>query len=447
VLQRGATNGAPNDLCAETREDGWLQMIGSDVVEAVIAGWRDVDKRQCVDDYPCGVPSAEDISLLLNTAFFASLQKEEDVFVTFTLVFLATYKDFKPRHNFSQFTIFLPLDRKEELTVEAVKKLSGAIDNGVSAIIVERHDNSYFITGISTFGGRSSLLTGDSCGYPRTESLSITVRAPGVLIVCRGGTVIGRLSEGELQLAEPTPFHSRSLGGDIIARIKTHPNWQRFDNSYWHWYHACLDHLLRSARSNGHGGTFIWVPEYSIDDALGKVRLGHSVGKFPVAHELLCQSLEADQKNGESQKTVLDVHRSGARDVNVADAASCVAFGSYIPNLKAKLCIIIEMIAKLSSVDGAVIVDEFFVPRIFGARLSAEIWRGEIIKNSFGTVSDARVNRERFGTRHNSAIDFAADVDGAIAFVLSQDGPVRAFTRRGDAMHMWPDCMSSVFFE
>ena len=52
----------------------------------------------------------------------------------------------------------------------------------------------------------------------------------------------------------------------------------------------------------------------------------------------------------------------------------------------------------------------------------------------------------RYGVRHNSAINFAAQCDGSTAFVISQDGPIRAFIRLNDETVLyWPDCTVSMF--
>jgi DNA integrity scanning protein DisA with diadenylate cyclase activity len=46
--------------------------------------------------------------------------------------------------------------------------------------------------------------------------------------------------------------------------------------------------------------------------------------------------------------------------------------------------------------------------------------------------------------RHNSALAFAGAVDGSIAFVISQDGPVRVFVKSDESTLLyWPDCCSA----
>jgi DNA integrity scanning protein DisA with diadenylate cyclase activity len=46
---------------------------------------------------------------------------------------------------------------------------------------------------------------------------------------------------------------------------------------------------------------------------------------------------------------------------------------------------------------------------------------------------------ESFGTRHRSAFRFCSSLEDSIAFVLSQDGGVKAVKRHGKDVLMWPD--------
>lgn len=69
-------------------------------------------------------------------------------------------------------------------------------------------------------------------------------------------------------------------------------------------------------------------------------------------------------------------------------------------------------------------------------------WNGTIEDRS---LVEAPADRKRLGMCHNSAINFCAAVPGAVALVLSEDGPARAMIFDGEKLLGWPDCMSSVF--
>jgi DNA integrity scanning protein DisA with diadenylate cyclase activity len=73
-----------------------------------------------------------------------------------------------------------------------------------------------------------------------------------------------------------------------------------------------------------------------------------------------------------------------------------------------------RLISALSCVDGAVIIDRALGIRGFGYRLTAP--------------SSKTSDLTGVGTRHRSASDFCRRVDGAMAFVVSQDGGVTLFS-------------------
>lgn len=52
----------------------------------------------------------------------------------------------------------------------------------------------------------------------------------------------------------------------------------------------------------------------------------------------------------------------------------------------------------------------------------------------------------RLGTRHNSALNFVGSIEGAVAFVASSDGPIRALVKSTEEkVWYWPDCRVSMF--
>ncbi|AZS13976.1 hypothetical protein EI981_05595 [Paenibacillus lutimineralis] len=46
---------------------------------------------------------------------------------------------------------------------------------------------------------------------------------------------------------------------------------------------------------------------------------------------------------------------------------------------------------------------------------------------------------ESFGTRHRSAFRFCSSYENSVAFVISQDGGVKAIKRVGADIVLWPD--------
>lgn len=414
----------------------------------IIQGWRALDVKQHVDDYPCGAPEPAEIDQIVNTAFFASFQKEEASFITFSLMFLPTHKNAKPRHNLSDLNDFLALGDPVEMSVETVRKLADAVDEKTSALAIEKRGAQYLITGIIPFGYSPSTLGITSSVYPRPEALTITVRSPGSLIFGRANDVIGRFINGEFYMAQTTPFHSRALGGDLIAQVSTHDAYNEFESGYWQLYASSLEHLLRSTSGRGHGGTIIWVPRENTKIALERMTLGHRLANFSSIYDAFIEVLHQEKNLNRAQGQILNDHRNGLQLSSANIAAESVGLSLFLPKLKTKLITLLNTLAQISCIDGATLIDEYFMPMRFGARLRAEDWGGQIKYGptpSFNSSED--ISRSRFGTRHNSAIDFVGAVPGSIAFVLSQDGPVRAITRRNKTVYIWPDCLSTMFID
>lgn len=46
---------------------------------------------------------------------------------------------------------------------------------------------------------------------------------------------------------------------------------------------------------------------------------------------------------------------------------------------------------------------------------------------------------ESYGTRHRSAFRFCFEFQDTVAFIISQDGDVKAVKRVGDDLIVWPD--------
>lgn len=426
-----------------------MRLDSRQLAQDILRGWRILDVKEHVNDFPCGVPDPEDIEHITSIAFFASIQREEANFVTFSLMFLLTHKVARPRHSVTEFNKVVAFAKPVELSVERVRKLANAVDEKASALAVERRGGQYLITGILPFGRTPSpIRLAEGGGYPRPEAFTVTAQAPGSLMFSRANSVIGRFIAGRFELAQPTPFHPQALGGDLINRISTHDAHRRFGTEYWHWYAASLEHLLRSASGRGHGGTIVWLPREQSAEAERLAELGHGVRSFPSIYEAILEVMNNVIMLNVKHNLLFDDHRDGQQRTDTQTAAECAALSMLVPQCKSKLLTLLNTLAQVACIDGATLMEEFFHPLRFGARLRAEEWRGPVRPGPRrGYTSMREIPRNRFGTRHNSAIDYVAAIPNSIAFVLSQDGPVRAITRRDDAVYIWLDCLSTVFVQ
>jgi DNA integrity scanning protein DisA with diadenylate cyclase activity len=98
-----------------------------------------------------------------------------------------------------------------------------------------------------------------------------------------------------------------------------------------------------------------------------------------------------------------------------------------------------QAVASLTSVDGAVIMNERFDVLGFGAEVIALSPSLSHVKVMRGSEVPTSIPVESFGTRHRSAFRFCSSLEESIAFVLSQDGGVKAVKRHGKDVFMWPN--------
>jgi hypothetical protein len=101
-----------------------------------------------------------------------------------------------------------------------------------------------------------------------------------------------------------------------------------------------------------------------------------------------------------------------------------------------------RFLAKLTQVDGALVMTE---------RLSV-LGFGVVVKDVSATRPTFRWchdelckkyeerKRDGYGTRHRSAMELCQEID-CVAFVLSQDGGVKALKREGDQVLVWPSVL------
>lgn len=97
-------------------------------------------------------------------------------------------------------------------------------------------------------------------------------------------------------------------------------------------------------------------------------------------------------------------------------------------------------IGSLTAVDGAVVITDKLRIIGFGGEVrisSPGADKVHIAKDEEGDRSNATLNT-RYGTRHRSAFRFVENMEPSVAFILSQDGGIKAATKVDERVVMWP---------
>jgi hypothetical protein len=109
----------------------------------------------------------------------------------------------------------------------------------------------------------------------------------------------------------------------------------------------------------------------------------------------------------------------------------------------------IRFIASLSRVDGFVLMDKSLVVHGFGVetRAYSELADIYIAANPQATLRLLRqVPLSQFGTRHRAMMRYCYEHEGALGFVISQDGDIRATMQLGGRLVLWENINVQLAF-
>ncbi|MGN7612659.1 putative sensor domain DACNV-containing protein [Magnetococcales bacterium HHB-1] len=406
-------------------------MFDHHIIEQVIELWHegsDGESQRLLD--------FDQVKHIMETVFLASLKREEDRPVQVSVGLLYPGEIQESHHGAF---MLLELEKETPFSVDSLIKLAPAFDPTTTTIVVypegEERDQ------MTIWGSLFSSRRGRNRFDPQTihakapDMLVISSVKPGSLSIFRGDQIIARFNAGRFTEPTPTPFTASLIGWNLMRMVKKHQEFKTFGVRYWRIYRDAVDRLLMEASKRGHGGTIVWLSEEMVETAkswiVPKYVLEDSNEGLPVIQQL-CQMEQARIRllNHDSTETSL--------------ARKTWHLDNQILEKKRRIVELVELLAQLTRVDGALIVTDRLRPLSFGSVLVARPWQEDAI---FGSEDRAyppeQVDLGKYGTRHNSAVNFVGKCPGSVAFVLSQDGPISALTRKDEeTIYWWPDCLS-----
>lgn len=399
-------------------EGNIILMFEDGIIQKIIETWSIDQAHPLRERIRSPLPPFGQIKKVIETAYLASLEREEGRPVRFALVVVDPAVGDKISTMKKSQDYLLHLQTPLPLTVDSITKLAPALDPGISAMAVGPTENTdeMHIWGIFTFSSSSSsfaeipMWVYGELAY-RPDFFTVYANNAGSLLIARHHSQIGRILNGEFIPATPSPFTLKSLGHYMMTCIRDHSLFKTHGDAYWRIYRDTIELLLTEASARGHGSIFLLVqPD------------GHPTGyiapRFSFSEKISPQHLLEELLRDD-----LDVPTSISARKAVVDR--------------------IKFLAQLGTVDGAVLLTTELDLVCFGATIMAPPYAGTIVTgpDGFGEGGGEILDPTRLGTRHNSAIAFAGAVQSSLAFVISQDGPARAFVQKEkDSLLYWPDC-------
>jgi hypothetical protein len=349
----------------------------------------------------------------------------------------------------NQGVLRLRFTESRALHADELRRLSPSTPFETALIGAHAEDDKLRIWGVAHSGpGWLTPTWGGHSPVPNwTSDPIIHVTGPSRIAVRSEGKLIGALQGGLLADTLIDVFESQWLPA-LFAQVREeaiaeHARRQAIAPSPTLAEHSLVSrvgqHMLRRAiqvvRGAGHGGMILVVDAPPQFDAgmLNGLRLKYRFqqdGASRRYRQLLLEILEGVAAS--STKTL----------VGWSDFAGDSTMD--LERLERSIFELSRMIANLTSIDGAVVLDKRFGLLGFGAEVSAELAAPERVYRALDNEGKQIEldDIENVGTRHRAAYRFVNDHPRGVAIVISHDGDVSFVAKRADDVVFWQQSMS-----
>jgi hypothetical protein len=403
---------------------------------------------------PVELPEQKTLNQLLDVCYHASFLVEESRPVTFRAVFIEHTTPIKPLEaDQSHPTELYLFDAPVPFTAEELRQVAPAADLTSVLIAIQCTDAGSGALGIVGLVDIGSSLWAMSrherpMGHGLPDALIIAVTKPGQLTISRGSRPVIRLLDGGLAV----PAGNVCLRGPVgdffgeaadwfvekacaLASQTYHEEVQNDDLMLA--YTTFVELLLFSATDLGHGGTILFVSDaLSHEDPrlLNRVHIKYPTPSRRPQEVLLhkmAMRLQWQAHYGALYEKKA-ISNSAFQGLDALDDAQQDAVDAVRDLAK--------FLAGLTAVDGAVILTDRLRLLGFGAEVLTASKKIESVRSARSALADkyTEVPMSAFGTRHRSAFRFCSSLEPSVAFIMSQDGGVKAVRQVGRHLVMWP---------
>ena len=429
-----------------------------DLISEIRNRCRNLKSRKYTKSPP--LPTHTVLENYLDVAYHASFQKEEGRRSGFRIILYSAQDHDKVTRSRQPMLLpfrLMPLDFTRPYTVAEINRLAPAAEMKrllicAKPVTKKKNETNLHIWALLDVGENwwKFLHHETSGGHPPPNFLTITSLCSGEISISAGGWVLITLRNG--QIIRPT---SDALWQGAVSKFLNDAKQRMYntvvnelgtrkydpegsDNDYpQRYYTFFLERILFYTRQKEHGGTILIVPNYFTKT---DTRLTDRIGiKYPCSYNYVWDTLVKALVNEVyyfrrhfqlwDGKIKLTIKRF--QDVTILDDKR--------DDLEEALGDAAQAIASLTSVDGAVVMTDQFNVLGFGAEVIAVSPSLVNVRVIEGSKKDRLIPITSFGTRHRSAFRFCSSLEDSVAFVVSQDGGVKAIKRIGSDVVLWPD--------
>ncbi len=407
----------------QTKKEMFNDAILSGIIQAFRAAEGDADAV---------IPESEHLLAILDATYYASMHRKEEIpiQVSATLLERRTDLDGFIRQGVRPMLLEHPLP----LSADSLIALAPSCDPTQTTLLVAPVADipeELEIIGALHFPEQGlHRFDAHSFARPVKDSVTVATKDAGHLYLFRGSEMLGQFSSGAFTVTQPTTFTDSPLAWSLVREIRTHPEFEPLDMLYWNIYKDLLDRLLLDMSTGGHGGAIIWLPDRCRDGATDFMDFRFPLSQAPEGSATIAGFADLERwimenPTAHGRHSRIDAFRTAKRE----------------------LINHVEMLTHLTFVDGALVLSDRLRPLTFGAMLHAKAWSGQIVSwENEPFFPSVHLNFKKLGARHASAVNFIGQCPGAVAFVVSQDGPVAGLTRKDeDTIYWWPDCLGRLW--
>jgi hypothetical protein len=432
-----------------------------DIISFLKKEW--VKKRYPHQSKRAPLPSDEALLRILTVCYHASFLREEGRRLAFRVIYYPQphfEKDNTPP-RFRHADRVIRFTSTREFSVAELHRLAPAAEAVRSLICIESSvDGKLNAWGLIDAGANwwNFIHHESSSGSPPPNRLTISSQSPGELSISSEGEILFSLRGGSL-IVPSMDLLWAGVVADFFAEAR-HALYQSaikalgvkkwdeegHDNDYpQRLYNFYLLRILFSIREKNHGGTLILVPDKFQH---GDSRLTDRITiKYPCDYDyvwnLLVRSLANHRKYYDLHFALWD----SKKPIEAKKYREIEQLSDEREEIEESLTDCARLIASLSGVDGVLVLTDRFRVLGFGGEVIAASPTLRTVK----VAGDCRAKLcrdasiEGYGTRHRSAFRFCSSFEDAVAFIVSQDGGVKATKRHGPDVILWPDVNMGSF--
>jgi hypothetical protein len=395
------------------------------------------------------VPPSSGLDRLFEVLFFASIKADELRTTKVSVIALdPEAPDPSPPHRIRQDRwSYITLGAHLELSAGVLSKLSQATDPRSSSLAIWFKGARAYVWGlIDQQNGFFDYISHESeSGPERLGLFQAVVTSPGWVTVYHEYERLAELRVNSISVRQPDvlwrgPIYSRLDAGILryISRVET--RLKRDDRKF---RLTSEDHgeLTSSWLQFHHGAAFLFTQsnrELNVKHSINYTRIANAlngIGYFQTKKYQTFERIDAVEKIGDTIPS--DLHY----DWVIAE--------DELQDSRSELDSAIWFVSLLSRIDGAVLLDFDMSVLGFGVEILTTTAPSFIFRASDAIGSQRRLQKvayEDYGTRHRSMVRYCAGHPGAVGFVISQDGEVRAITADRDRVLLWDDIKLQLDF-